>query len=57
MMRKHPVSIVLSNRILQKIDQEASRQKRSRSEYVGLHFETLFFKQPETENAVAIRNA
>jgi hypothetical protein len=48
-MRKHPVSIALSNRILQKIDQEAIRQKRSRSEYVELHFETLFFAK-ELEN-------
>jgi len=29
---------------LQKIDQEATRQKRSRSEYIEPHFETLFFK-------------
>ena len=28
---KHPVSIALSNRILQKIGQEATRQRRSRS--------------------------
>jgi metal-responsive CopG/Arc/MetJ family transcriptional regulator len=44
-MRKHPVSIALSNRILQKIDQEATRQKRSRSEYVELHFEDVFATQ------------
>ena len=49
-MRKHPVSIALSNRVLQKIDQEASKQKRSRSEWVELHFETLFFAQRELEN-------
>ena len=48
--RKHPASIALSNRILQKIDQEASRQKRSRSDWVELHFEILFFKSLETEN-------
>ena len=48
-MRKHPVSIALSNRILQKIDQEATKQKRSRSEYVELHFETLFFAINPTE--------
>lgn len=41
-MRKHPVRIALSNRILQKIDQEASKQKRSRSEYVELFFEEHF---------------
>ena len=49
-MRKHPVSIALSSKILQKIDEEADRQKRSRSEYVELHFETLFFAQQELEN-------
>jgi metal-responsive CopG/Arc/MetJ family transcriptional regulator len=49
-MRKHPVSIALSNRILQKIDQEASKQKRSRSEWVELHFDALFFNQPQLEN-------
>jgi hypothetical protein len=41
-VRKHPVSIALSNRVLEKIDQEASKQKRSRSEYIELHFEALF---------------
>jgi len=44
-MRKHPVSVALSNRILQRIDQEASKQRRSRSEYVELHFEDAFAKQ------------
>ena len=38
-MRKHPVSIALSKRVLEKIDQEASKQKRSRSEFVELYFE------------------
>jgi hypothetical protein len=42
-MRKHPVSIALSNRVLEKIDKEASKQKRSRSEYVELFFEDAFF--------------
>ena len=53
-MRKHPVSIALSNRILEKIDKEATKQKRSRSEYVELHFEGLFFRQLEfdMENTV-----
>jgi hypothetical protein len=41
-MRKHPVSIALSNNILRKIDQEASKQKRSRSEWVEMHFEAVF---------------
>jgi hypothetical protein len=44
-MRKHPVSLALSNRILEKIDKEALKQKRSRSEYVELHFEEVFTKQ------------
>jgi DNA-binding NtrC family response regulator len=43
--RKIPVSISLSNRIIQQIDQEATRQRRTRSEYIELHFETYFFKE------------
>jgi hypothetical protein len=42
-MRKHPVSLALSNRVLQRIDQEALKQKRSRSEFVELFFEDTFF--------------
>lgn len=49
-MRKHPVSIALSKRILQCIDQEATRQKRSRSEWVELHFEKLFFGKTALED-------
>ncbi len=41
-MRKHPVSIALSKQILEKIDHEANKQKRSRSEWVELHFEAIF---------------
>jgi metal-responsive CopG/Arc/MetJ family transcriptional regulator len=41
-VRKHPVSIALSNRVLEKIDKEASRQKRSRSEYIEAHLEMIF---------------
>ena len=41
-MHKHPVSIALSNHILHKIDQEATKEKRSRSEWVEQHFEALF---------------
>jgi metal-responsive CopG/Arc/MetJ family transcriptional regulator len=49
-MRKHPVSIALSKRILQRIDQEAKQQKRSRSEYVELFLRKFFFS-PTTETA------
>jgi hypothetical protein len=49
-VHKHPVSIALSNRVLEKIDKEASKQKRSRSEFVELHFEALFFARQEIEN-------
>jgi metal-responsive CopG/Arc/MetJ family transcriptional regulator len=41
-MKKHPVSIALSKGILQKIDQEAARQRRSRSEWLELHLEDFF---------------
>jgi metal-responsive CopG/Arc/MetJ family transcriptional regulator len=51
-VRKHPVSIALSKRVLEKIDKEASKQKRSRSEYVELHFETLFFNKGELEKGL-----
>ena len=44
-MRKIPVSISLSNSIIQQIDQEATRQRRTRSEYIELHFETYFSKE------------
>jgi hypothetical protein len=53
-MRKRPVSIAFSERILRRIDQEALRQKRSRSEYLELHFEELFFK-PEQPIEIAIK--
>lgn len=49
MKRKRPIRIALSNRILQKIDQEATMQKRSRSEWVELRFENLLFKLLVTE--------
>jgi hypothetical protein len=39
---KNPVSKTLSNRI-REIDEEASKQKRSRNEYLELCFELLFF--------------
>jgi hypothetical protein len=39
LMGKNPVSIALSNDVLEKIDKETSKQKRSRIEYVELHFE------------------
>jgi hypothetical protein len=54
-MRKHLVSIALSNRILQKIDQEASKQKRPRSEWVELHFESIFFRAPELEKEITTK--
>jgi hypothetical protein len=41
-MRKHPVSIALSNDILKKIDGEALKEKRSRSDWVQMHFEAIF---------------
>jgi len=46
---KLPVSIALSSRVLEKIDKEASKEKRSRNEYVELHFGSLFLAK-EIEN-------
>ncbi len=42
--------MALSNRVLEKIDKEATKQKRSRSEFVELHFEAIFFTKQELEN-------
>jgi hypothetical protein len=36
--------------ILEKIDKEASKEKRSRSEYVELHFETLLAEGPQIQS-------
>jgi metal-responsive CopG/Arc/MetJ family transcriptional regulator len=44
-MRKHLVSIAFSNHILEKIDKEASKEKRSRSDYIELHFENVLSEQ------------
>jgi metal-responsive CopG/Arc/MetJ family transcriptional regulator len=49
-VNKHSVSIALSNRVLAKIDKEASKQKRSRSEYIELHFEALLSTHSQLEN-------
>jgi hypothetical protein len=54
-VRKHPVNIALSNRILQKIDQETSKQKRPRSEWIELHFKALFLKHVEPESEIIIK--
>jgi metal-responsive CopG/Arc/MetJ family transcriptional regulator len=54
-VRKHPVSIALSNRVLEKIDKETMRQKRSRSDYVELLFENIFFKQTEPESEIVVK--
>jgi metal-responsive CopG/Arc/MetJ family transcriptional regulator len=48
-MNKRPVSIALSRKVLEKIDREASRQRRSRSEFIELHFEALFDKAESTK--------
>jgi hypothetical protein len=49
LIRKHPASIALSNYVLEQIDKEATKQKRSRSEWMELHFEDLFFKPQRSE--------
>jgi len=53
-MRKRPVSIAFSDRVLRRIDQEASRQKRSRSDYLEKFFEDLFFP-PEPKSEIALK--
>jgi DNA-binding NtrC family response regulator len=54
-MRKIPVSISLSNHIIQQIDQEATRQRRTRSEYIELQFETYFSKKNFNEKRPIIK--
>jgi DNA-binding NtrC family response regulator len=49
-MRKIPISISLSSHIIQQIDQEATQQKRTRSEYIELHFEAYFLKETLPNN-------
>ena len=51
-MRKIPVSISLSNHIIKQIDQEATRQRRTRSEYIELHFETYFSNETLSKKMV-----
>ncbi len=41
-MRKKPVSVAFSKQVLNKIDQEAHLQGRSRSSYIELHFAEIF---------------
>ncbi len=41
-MRKKPVSVAFSKPILDRIDQEARTQGRSRSEYLEFHFAEIF---------------
>jgi DNA-binding NtrC family response regulator len=43
--RKIPICVSLSNCTIQQIDQEATRLRRTRSEYIELHFDTYFSKK------------
>lgn len=47
-MRKRPVSFNLSKRVLDRIDKEATRQKRSRSNWLEQHIEELYLKPKQT---------
>jgi len=53
-MRKHPVSINLSKRILTLIDKEAEREHRKRSDWVELHF-VEHFKEATQPQEVAMK--
>jgi hypothetical protein len=46
-MRKRPTSFNISPRILNRIEEEAKKDRRSRSDWIEKHFEDLFFKQEE----------
>jgi DNA-binding NtrC family response regulator len=56
-MRKIPISISLSSRIIQQIDQEATQQRRTRSEFIELHFETFFSKETLPKKTMATIHA
>ncbi len=47
--RKIPISISLPIFTIQQIDREATRQRRTRSEYIEHHFEAYFFQRNSTE--------
>jgi len=52
-MRRRPVSFNISPRILNRITEEAKKERRSRSDWVEKHFENLFFKtEPPFEIAI-----
>jgi metal-responsive CopG/Arc/MetJ family transcriptional regulator len=53
-MQARPVSVYISPRALNRIDQEAKRERRSRSDWIETLFETLFFKEEEPKE-IAIK--
>jgi hypothetical protein len=53
-MRARPVSVYISPRVLNRIDQEAKRERRSRSDWIETHFEKVFFKEEPAEIAIKI---
>jgi DNA-binding NtrC family response regulator len=53
-MRKIPISVSLSSHIIQQIDQEATQQRRTRSEFIELHFEAFFSKETSPKKTTAI---
>jgi DNA-binding NtrC family response regulator len=52
-MRKIPISISLSSHMIQQIDQEATQQRRTRSEFIELHFESFFSKETLPKKTIA----
>ncbi len=53
-MQKRPVSINLSKGILNRIDKEAEKANRKRSDWVELHFKR-FFEEAEQPQEVAMK--
>lgn len=49
-MHKRPVSVAFSKQVLNKIDQEAHLQGRSRSEYLEFHFAQIFKIEQSQKN-------
>jgi predicted transcriptional regulator len=54
-MAKRSVSIYFSPRILKRIDEEALKDKRSRSAWLEKHLEEAFSKPQTQETEVAIK--
>jgi len=54
-MAKRSVSIYFSQKVLKKLDEEATKDKRSRSAWLEKHLEEVLFKSQPKETEFAIK--